>query len=226
MFDVTKIVQFCAGLWLSLQNITVHCLLPSPIFSTTFLLLHSGKLALIESTSADHHCPLSSFRHKPVSIAAYSMGPFGGIRAAQLARWKHVYVCYACCPFSLFTFKIHVNWSAFDIPCQAIWYSPCQANWPNKKPCQAIPLWAWPGPSSLNSAHPHCPGSKSLREMTFYQKLLNFAECQHPRVWRGGGQREGDEEHGEDLQGARLVRGRPRQACRRPRPLPHIILPI
>merc|ERR550517_1680040 len=30
--------------------------------------------------------PPASFRHKPVSIAAYSMGPFGGIRAAQLAR--------------------------------------------------------------------------------------------------------------------------------------------
>ena len=32
------------------------------------------------------HFPPSSFRHKPVSIAAYSMGPFGGIRAAALAR--------------------------------------------------------------------------------------------------------------------------------------------
>merc|ERR1711974_443199 len=30
--------------------------------------------------------PPAPFRHKPVSIAAYSMGPFGGIRAAQLAR--------------------------------------------------------------------------------------------------------------------------------------------
>merc|ERR1712088_789075 len=30
--------------------------------------------------------PPASFRHKPVSIAAYSMGQFGGIRAAQLAR--------------------------------------------------------------------------------------------------------------------------------------------
>ena len=32
------------------------------------------------------HFPPSSYRHKPVSIAAYSMGPFGGIRAAALAR--------------------------------------------------------------------------------------------------------------------------------------------
>jgi len=30
--------------------------------------------------------PPGSFRHKPVSIAAYSMGPFGGIRAAALVR--------------------------------------------------------------------------------------------------------------------------------------------
>ena len=124
MFEVTKIVQFCAGLWLSLQNITVHCLLPSPIFSTTFLPLPSGKLTLIESPQTikdpgksrqtgigriftkdlqknlinlckgkfrqigiDSISTLSSFRHKPVSIAAYSMGPFGGIRAAQLARY-------------------------------------------------------------------------------------------------------------------------------------------
>ena len=32
--------------------------------------------------------PILTFRHKPVSIAAYSMGPFGGIRAAQLARYR------------------------------------------------------------------------------------------------------------------------------------------
>ena len=30
--------------------------------------------------------PPGSYRHKPASIAAYSMGPFGGIRAAALAR--------------------------------------------------------------------------------------------------------------------------------------------
>ena len=30
--------------------------------------------------------PPSSYRHKPASIASYSMGPFGGLRAAALAR--------------------------------------------------------------------------------------------------------------------------------------------
>merc|ERR1712110_411735 len=30
--------------------------------------------------------PPASYRHKPASIASYSMGPFGGIRAAALAR--------------------------------------------------------------------------------------------------------------------------------------------
>lgn len=30
--------------------------------------------------------PPASYRHKPAGIAAYSMGPFGGIRAAALAR--------------------------------------------------------------------------------------------------------------------------------------------
>ena len=30
--------------------------------------------------------PPSSYRHKPASIAAYSAGPFGGIRAAALVR--------------------------------------------------------------------------------------------------------------------------------------------
>merc|ERR1719474_1000226 len=37
-------------------------------------------------TNLFDYFPPASFRHKPVSIAAYSMGPFGGIRAAQLAR--------------------------------------------------------------------------------------------------------------------------------------------
>ena len=46
---IMHIVQFPAGLWLWLQNTTAHCLLPSQTFSTTFLLLPSGKLTLIES---------------------------------------------------------------------------------------------------------------------------------------------------------------------------------
>merc|ERR1719495_1770126 len=37
-------------------------------------------------TNLFDYFPPASFRHKPVSIAAYSMGPYGGIRAAQLAR--------------------------------------------------------------------------------------------------------------------------------------------
>ena len=30
--------------------------------------------------------PRASYKHKPASIASYSMGPFGGIRAATVAR--------------------------------------------------------------------------------------------------------------------------------------------
>ena len=30
--------------------------------------------------------PPASYRHKPASIASYSMGPYGGLRAAALAR--------------------------------------------------------------------------------------------------------------------------------------------
>ena len=57
------------------------------------------------STPMESSKPLDTLRHKPVSIAAYSMGPFGGIRAAQLARYNAVamlhksfqnIICQAC----------------------------------------------------------------------------------------------------------------------------------
>ena len=164
-----------------------------------------------------------SFRHKPVSIAAYSMGPFGGIRAAQLARCKND-LCLLFLPVLVILnpCKLVRIWLMFTNTLSghsSIWYSPYQA----------VPLRARHGASTLDSDHSYCPGSKSLLER--YKKLKfyfhpDFAECQHPWVRRGCGQREGDEEHGEDLQGARLVRGRPWQPRSSTRTLPNLILPI
>lgn len=64
--DTHKIIEDCQGL--VVVTAEYNCSLPPAL------------------TNLLDYFPPASFRHKPVSIASYSMGPFGGIRAAALAR--------------------------------------------------------------------------------------------------------------------------------------------
>ena len=66
MVETHKVIQECEGFVVVTPE--YNCSLPPAL------------------TNLLDYFPPASYRHKPASIASYSMGPYGGLRAAALAR--------------------------------------------------------------------------------------------------------------------------------------------